>query len=372
MSYKSVLLWIVASGLPAAAPAQSISNPAQIPGDPLEMVTGQVSAVDGAGRADALRLLEHARSKYDLHKAGRAYDLKVAFTVSSSGQTDHDGAWEMEDVFDPRQGLRWTAKASDGYAITRISQKGMLYGEETASYVPLRLHEARAALFDPMPSPESLSRGSIRTSTVIYHGAPITCILLSGPAGAGQQHDDGLPAAASGRRWDETEECIDPQSELLATHSPVPGRYYAYEYSSSSQFAGRPLPRKVVVTEGGHTVTTITVESLTELASADANLFLPTREMKANGRPIGLGGARKISRNFGQAPAAAGAQTVCVFGVVTSTGQLMEAHSLQPSEPNSPAAVAAAKKMSFARSPASGQQPQQYFVFIVGRFAVAQ
>ena len=365
MSYKSVLLWIVASGLPVAALAQSIPNPAQIFSDPLELVTGQVSIVDGAGRADALRLLEQARNQYDLHKAGRAYDLKVAFTVSSSGQTDHDGAWEMEDVFDPTQGLRWTAKASDGYAITRISQKGMLYGEETESYVPLRLHEARAALFDPMASPESLNRGSVRTSTVIYHGAPITCILLSGPP-------DGVPAATSGRRWDETEECIDPQSELLATHSPVPGRYYAYEYSSGLQFAGRAWPRKVVVTEGGRTVTTITVESLTELESADASLFLPTVEMKANGRPIGLGGARKISRNFGPAPAAAAAQTVCVFGVVTSTGQLMEAHSLQPSDPNSPAAVAAAKKMSFARSPAPGQQPQQYFVFIIGKFGIAQ
>ncbi|HXB69646.1 MAG TPA: hypothetical protein VNY05_15455 [Candidatus Acidoferrales bacterium] len=372
MSYKSVLVWIVASGLPVAALAQTIPNPVQIPGDPLEMVTGQVSPVEGTGRADALRLLEHARNQYDLHKAGRAYDLKVAFTVSSSGETDHDGAWEMEDVFDPRQGLRWTAKASDGYAITRISQKGMLYGEETASYVPLRLHEARAALFDPMASPESLNRGSVRTSTVIYHGAPITCILLSGPPGAGQQQDDGLPAATSGRRWDETEECIDPQSELLATHSPVPGRYYAYDYSSGSQFADRALPRKVVVTEGGRTVSTITVESVTELESADASLFLPTAEMKANGRPIGLGGARKISRNFGPAPAAAGAQTVCVFGVVTSTGQLMEAHSLQPSEPNSVAAVAAAEKMSFARPPAPGQPPQQYFVFIIGKFGIAQ
>ena len=364
MSYKSVSLWIVASGLPVAALAQTILNPAQIPSDPLEMVTGQVSTVDGAARADVLRLLEHARNNYDLHKAGRAYDLKVAFTVSSGGQTDHDGAWEMEDVFDPGQGLRWTARASDGYTITRISQKGMLYGAETASYVPLRLHEARAALFDPMASPESLNRGSIRTSTVIYHGAPITCILLSGPP-------DGLPAATSGRRWDETEECIDPQAGLLSIHSPVPGRYYAYEYSSGSQFSGRELPRKVVVTEGGRTVNTITVKSLTELASTDASLFLPTGEMKGNGRPIGLGGARKISRNLGQAPAA-GAQTVCVFGVVTSTGQLMEAHSLQPSEPNSPAAVAAARKMSFARSPAPGQQPQQYFVFIIGKFAVAQ
>ncbi len=362
MSYKSVLLWIVASGLPVASVAQ---NPAAIPRDPLELVTGQASAVDSAGRADVLRLLEHARSTYELRKAGRAYDLKVTFKVNSGGQTEHDGAWQMEDVFDPRLGLRWTAKASDGYAITRISQKGLMYGEETASYVPLRLHEARAALFDPLPSPEGVNLGSIRTTTVIYHDAPLTCILLSAAG-------NGLPEPASGRRWDEAEECIDPQSELLRTHSPVPGRYFAYEYSDASQPGDRALPRKVVVTEGGRPVTTISVESLTEIASADASLFLPTGETKANGRPIAMGEARKISRNFGTAPTAGAGQTVCVFGVVTSSGQLMEAHSLQPSNPNSAAAVAAAKQMSFARSPVPGEPPQQYFVFIIGKFAVAQ
>ena len=368
MSYKSVLLWIVASGLPAAATPQNIANPAPIPGDPLELVTGQASAVDGEGRAAVLRLLERARSKYDLAKSGRAYDLKVTFTVNSGGQTEHDGEWQMEDVFNPGHGLRWTAKAADGYTITRISQKGMLYGEERASYVPLRLQEARAALFDPLPSLENMRRGSIRTSTVVYHGAPITCVLLSGPG-------DGLPAATNGRRWDEAEECIDPQSELLETHSPVPGRYYAYEYESGPQFGGRALPSKVLVTEGGRTVSTISVESLTEPASPDASLFVPTAGMKANGRPSGLGGARKIFRNFGQGPAAAAgatAQTVCVFGVVTPSGQLMEAHSLQPSNPNSGAAVAAARQISFARSPAPGQQPQQYFVFIIGKFAAGE
>jgi hypothetical protein len=357
--YKYVLPWIVASGLPVAALAQNISP---IPSDPLEMVTGQTAAVNGAGRGEALGLMERARNQYELRSAGRAYDLKVKFTVNSGGQTEHDGAWEMEDVFDPGQGLRWTAKAADGYAITRISKKGMMYGEESASYVPLRLHEARAALFDPMPTLENLNRSSLRTSTAVYHGAAITCVLVSSAG-------NGLPVAAPGRRWDEAEECIDPQSGLLAIHSPVPGRYYAYEYANGPQLAGRGLPSKVTVTEGGRTVTTISVEGFTELPSADAGLFLPSGEMKANGRPAVLGGARKILRSFGGGATAAGAtgQTVCVFGVVTPSGQLMEAHSLQPNNPNSAAAVAAAKQMSFASAPAPGQPAQQYFVYIIGR-----
>ena len=366
MFNEAVLALIVAGGVACTIYAQSTPVAGAIPSDSFEIVTGQVSAVDAAGRAEALRLLDRARSSYALHSTGRAYDLKVTFTVKSGGQTAHDGTWEMEDIFDPKQGLRWTAKAPDAYAITRISRNGMLYGEDTGSYVPLRLHEARAALFDPIPSKETANRASIRTSTAIYQGMALTCILLSG-------RDSGAPAA-NGRRWDETEECIDPQSGLLQTHSQVPGRYFVYDYTNGPQLAGRVLAGKVTVAEGGRAVTTIAAESLQELPSVDASLFAPTGEMKSRGRPIGLGGAQKIPQNFGQSPTgpSARAEMVCVFGVVTPSGQLMEAHSLQPSNPNSVAAIEAAKQMSFTRAAPAGAQPQQYFVFVFEKFAGAQ
>jgi hypothetical protein len=351
---------ILASALTLAAYAQNGSKVAPVPGDPLEMVTGQVSAVDTAGRADALRLLEHARTQYGLKGARRAYDVKVTFTVNSGGQTALDGTWQMEDVFDPRQGLRWTATAPDGSTFTRISRNGMLYGQDAAAYVPLRLHEARAALFDPMPSLETVNRASIRSSTAIYNGAAVTCVLVAAP-GSGS-------LAASGRRWEETEECIDPQSGSLQTHSQAPGRYYAYDYTNAPQIAGRVLPHQVIVSEGGRTVSTITVESLTELPAADPRWFQPTEEMTAKGRPAVLGGAQRISRTLAAGPPVAG-DAVCVFGVVTASGQLMEAHSLQPANPNSAAAVAAARQMSFARPLTAGEQPRQYFVFVIERFA---
>ena len=62
-----------------------------------------------------------------------------------------------------------------------------------------------------------------------------------------------------------------------------------------------------------------------------------------------MAGAQKISRFFGQGPFPSGAtvRPVCVFGLVTASGQLVEAHSLQPSDPNSQAAVEAAKRMNF-------------------------
>jgi hypothetical protein len=362
MVFKSRLWSIAAGALSLAAFAQNAPRTGPIPRDPLELVTGAIRSVDTpAKRAAALQLLDRARSSYALRTAGQAYDLKVTFTVNSGGQTQFDGAWKMHEVFDPRQGLRWTAKASAAYSITRILVNGMLYGDETASYVPLRLQEARAALFGPIPSSENVVRGSIRKSTAILNGARITCVLLSGPGHAA--------SAAPGRRWDETEECIDPQSGLLRTHSQVPGRYYAYKYSNGPGFAGHVLPRKVTVTEAGKSVTEISVDSLTALPAADPSLFVPTEEMTARGRAIEMAEAEKIWRVNGPRPFPPGAtaHAVCVFGVVTPAGQLVEAHSLQPSDPNSQAAVEAARQISFAQPPL-GAHPQQHFVFVIEKF----
>ncbi|HLY17817.1 MAG TPA: hypothetical protein VKR61_11375 [Bryobacteraceae bacterium] len=367
MASGGLLWWIAAGGLSIAAFGKNALWKEPIPSDPLEMVTGQIRAVDARdSRAAALQLLDRARNQYALRNAGHGYDLQVSFTVNSGGQTEFDGAWKMEDVFDPKQGLRWTAQSPASYAITRISSNGMLYSEDTAGYIPLRLQEARAALFDPIPSAERAARASIRTSTANFNGAQLTCILLSEPGRSAR--------STTGRRWDETEECVDPQSGLLRTHSQVPGRYSAYEYSDAPGIAGRMLPRKVTVTEAGKVVTEISVDSLTELPAADKSLFEPTGEMKERGRAIALAEAQKIWRVLGRGPYAAGAppQIVCVFGVVTPSGELAEAHSLQPSNPYSRAAVEAAKHMSFPKPPPSGVRPQQHFVFVIEKFVASR
>jgi hypothetical protein len=61
-------------------------------------------------------------------------------------------------------------------------------------------------------------------------------------------------------------------------------------------------------------------------------------------------------------------RTVCVFGLVTPTGQLVEAHSLQPSDPNSQAAVEDAKQIDFSPSEPAGAPPRQHFVFVIQKF----
>lgn len=348
--------------------AESLTNLAPIPHDPLELVTGQAAIADVPGsRSAALELVSHAREHYAL-RAGvlQGYDLKVHFTVDSGGATEYDGAWQMEDIFDPRQGLHWTAKADSGYNITEISSNGKHYAEGTPGNFPLRLQEARGALLDAIPSPAYIQRRIIRTSTAVFDGTQVVCVLYS-EAGNAQS----LPA---GRSWDEAEECIDPQSGLLRVHSQTPGRYFSYDYTNAPTLAGHTLPRTVTVTEGGKVISKISVDSLEELPSADANLFAPTPEMQERGQPNIMAGAQKVWR-VGVAPSfttGGTMQTVCVFGLVTPSGDLVEAHSLQPADPHSAAAVEAASHMSFPEPPLPGRArppAQQHFEFVFVSFA---
>jgi len=359
------VLWLIVGGvLPLTGFSQTSRRIAPVPSDPLELVTGPVQVAGTPARREAaLQLLGRARSRFALRDAGVAYGLKVSFTADSLGQTNYDGIWEMEDLFTPAQGLRWTAKAAAGYVTTRISLPGSVYGEEgTASVIPLRLHEARGLLNDPLPSPAYADRGSIRTSTATFHGVTVTCILLA------RSKTPANPAV--GRGWEESEECIDPQSELLQLHSEAPGRYIVYDYSNAPQLGECVLPRTVTVTEAGRIVSKISVESLKEVTAMDPKLFVPANSMRIGGQAKAIAPATKISRMHGRAPSTSAMtiRAVCVFGIVTPAGQLVEAHSLQPSDPNSEAALEDAKGIDFSPSIPAGAPPQQHFVFVIEKF----
>jgi hypothetical protein len=362
------LFWlIVGGGLPLATFAQNAPRMVPVPADPLELVTNQAQAArTPESREAALQLLGRARDGFTLQKTGQAYRLKVRFTADSQGQTNYDGSWEMEDLYNPGQGVHWTANAVAGYTSTAISSKGTVYGEGTASAIPLRLHEARGLLYRPIASAPYAQRESIRTATAAFRGTTVTCVLLS-------RSRNGVNPAI-GRGWEETEECIDPQSGLLQVHSEVPGRYVVYDYSNAPQLGGHVLPRSVTVTEAGRIVSKISVESVEGTAPADPSLFLPTEAMKSGGPATAMTGATKITRVHGEGPftSAMVVRPVCVFGIVTPTGQLVEAHSLQPSDPNSDAAVEDAKAIDFSPTLPAGTPPRQHFVFVIEKFVAAQ
>jgi hypothetical protein len=354
---------VAACGLALVASGQHAPKIMPVPGDPLELAAGQVPvAATNETRPAALNLLARARDNFLLRSTGQGYDLKINFQVDSQGQTNFDGAWELEDLYIPRQGLRWTAKAAAGYAITGIASKGELYGEGTSNVVPLRLEEARGILLHPLPSADYANRESIRTAQAKYNGVPVTCVLLS--------NSTRTETPGMGRRWDESEECIDPESGLLQIHSEVPGRYVAYDYANAPGFGGHTLPRTVTVTEAGRIVSKISVEQLQEMPSAEPALFTPTETMRAKGRSIEMTSATKVTRVHGKPPftSAMSVRVVCVFGIVTPTGQLVEAHSLQPSDPNSEVALEDAKQIDFTPSTPNGAQPRQHFVFVIEKF----
>src|ERR1700722_3267537 len=147
MMWKRAQQWITVGAMSLAAFGQNKLSTAPIPEDPFEVVTGHIQpGTTAVERAAALQLLNVARSSYALQSANSGYTLDVTFKVDSGGVTQYDGTWQMQDVFDPRQGMRWSAKLNDQFARTQISSNGKLYAEGTTSYIPLRLHEARAAL----------------------------------------------------------------------------------------------------------------------------------------------------------------------------------------------------------------------------------
>jgi len=117
------------------------------------------------------------------------------------------------------------------------------------------------------------------------------------------------------------------------------------------------------------------VKSLEGRASLDATLFVPTEQMKASQMPA-MTSVKKITRIVMSSQVASTSATklrpVCIFGMVNSAGKLVEAHSLQPSDPNSKAAVKDAKAIDFAAMMTPGAPPQQHFVFVIEKFVSAE
>ena len=357
------MCWVILSGLPLTAFGPKPVRMAPVPADPFELVTGPVQLVSSsAGREDVFRLLSRARSSYVLRDSLDAWDLKVRFTVDSGGGTNYDGKWEMEDQFAPAQGDHWTATSDSGYAITGIFLGDALYSEGTARAIPLRLQEARAMLFNPLPSTAYADKGSIRTAAASFQGTPVTCVLLT--------RLTRLAIPANGRAWDESEDCIDLQTGLLKTHSEVPGRYSVYDYTNAPRLGEHVLPRTVTVTEAGRTVSKISVEDLRQIPMPDSSLFRLTDRMKASGEGVAMASASKLQRMHGEGRATSSStiRPVCVFGLVSPGGKLVEAHSLQPADPNSAAALKDAKEIDFSPSLPAGGPPQQHFVFVIEKF----
>ncbi len=358
-STRTLSLIALAILLPLAAFCQGEHRTVPVPSDGLEPTAGSIRVLEAPqDRAEMIELLNRARENYRLRDAGRGYDLKTSFTVNSGGRTKYDGAWTMEEIFAPGLGTRWTATAAAGYTTTRIRANGLSYEAGTADTIPLSLHQAHGALLGAMESVANAGREQIRASTMAFQGARLTCVLLS--------DSEKAPAPAAERGWNETDECIDPASGLLRVHSLVRGRYAVYDYTNAVDFHGHLLPRRLIITEAGAPVVDLHVDSLEDLSEPDPALFVPTGPMLANGPATEIAGAIKLQAPIESGAVATGSmrQPTIVLGLLTSGGEIVEAHALRPSDPASEAAVESVEALSLpARS--SGEMPEQHEVFVL-------
>ncbi|HWY55060.1 MAG TPA: energy transducer TonB [Terriglobales bacterium] len=329
-----VLLLVVLS---STAFAQTAS--AALPADPLELATGDTLKVaNPENRALVLSLLERARQNgSELYAAGGpAFHLKLSFT--SSGQSRYAGSGEMDEIrYSRNTSWRWTARLGE-YSQVRVFQYGIPYDEKTAGPIPLRVQMVRGAVLWPM---FNVRPGTmIRMASAQWRGMEVMCALLS--------FDEAI-TAAHGRHWEEREYCVDTKSALLRIYSEAPGIYTLYDYGEAVHFHGRTLARQISIVESGDTVLQIHIDSLEDAGAADPALFTPTKEMLARGPGIVLMASVRISAGAATPAGHTGKiEPVIVHASIDDQGKVVEAETLQSSDPSlSNAALALVKSSTY-------------------------
>jgi len=346
---------------PAQADSGSAQAEAPVPNDPLELVTGAAEPVQNADqRLAAVNLLKSARSLSNVR--GQPYDLKTTF--SASGSPSSDGVWNLEDVSPSAGVYRWTAQ-SPSFSVINLFTGGLLYSSRPSGGIPLRLAQVRAAIFfnDPWIGP----RASVRTANGTLNGADLNCFLIA--------HMAGTRIPAGGRRWEESEYCVDARSGLLTTWSPAPGVYVLYDYSTVRNFHGKTIPGGFTITQAGQTVVEARVESVTDPAKADPAWFDPSTLSQT-----GVGSLmtrpwliRSVAMQAGANPNVI-LHAVLVHGMVTPDGKLTETEIVASSDArlNQSAIRQAARRRSWRseEEPQPGATPQAHEVFLLMQFAV--
>ncbi|MGC9951734.1 MAG: hypothetical protein ABSF64_35745 [Bryobacteraceae bacterium] len=281
---------------------------APVPNDPLELVTGDAQPVQNAEqRAVATGLLKKARDATNVR--AYAYDLKTTFVSSGASE----GAWSLEDTSPSRGVYRWTAQGPS-YSATNLYSNELLYGNQAAGTMPLRLAQVRAAIF--FAYQEFGPYATLRTATGSLNGAEVSCVLVS------HSGLNNLPAGA--RRWEESEYCMDSKSGVLMRYSPVPGVFVSYDYTNAFHFHDKAIPGKFTITIGGQSVAEARTESVKDPGAMDPALFQPAGLEK-----IGVGSLMtrpwKIRTTASGSGNTQGAlQFVVLDGMVTPDGQMGE------------------------------------------------
>ncbi|MGB6200101.1 MAG: hypothetical protein WBF35_11180 [Candidatus Acidiferrales bacterium] len=348
----SSALWaqepVPATGVPFPVPPygrispESIGAPA-VPNDPLELVTGEAQAADdGAQRAGALSLLEKARNLSNVR--AQPYDLNTIFT-SIDPATGSSAEWAIEDISPGRDIYRWTA---DGPSFSGIflTKDSLLSSNRPTNAIPLRLAEVRDAIFFQYTWIHE--HASVRTASGTLNGAELQCVLIA--------HRVGKRTPTGARNWNEYEYCIDSNTGLLATYSPVPGIYYHDAYSDSIHFHDKIIPSEFTIAEAGRTVVEARTLSVTDPIGPSSAMFSGEGLTALGAGPstqgpeiYAIGG---LPSNFSTQAmnSPRGSQIVVVTGITGKGGQLAESEILaSTAEELNQAALDSANKAAAAQ-----------------------
>jgi hypothetical protein len=303
--------------------SQTTLETAPLPYDPWELATGPNVVQDTPEkRALVLNLLERARQNSAMHTPGTApFTIKISFN-STGGDSHSQGHGELEETWLDGQTWRWSARLGE-YSQLRIFYEGAAYDDKPRGHMPLRLQMVRNSVFWPIVG--NFSASLIRMATAKWEGTAVVCILISG---------SGNDATATpGRRWEESEYCIDPKTGLLRIHSEAPGIYSVYDYNGGIQFHGRVLPRQTTIVEGGSSVLQIHLDTL-EDANNDSNQFVPTKKMLSHGPGAIMVGPFRFPEFVRTPPGYSGAiQPVIVHAILDQKGKVLDAEVVQTSDP---------------------------------------
>jgi hypothetical protein len=333
---------------------------APLPNDPLELATGPTATVTTPQQRLAVtKLLQQARRNMVLHAIGeRPFTLKLSFT--SSGHPRYTGSGELEEAWANGQSWRWSAQLGD-YSQQRVFSDGFAYDVKSPGAIPLRFQMIRSAVFNAMPIRPP--QGLMRVATAKWQGTDLMCVLLSGP--------NNDPAPTPGRRWVETEHCVDPTTGLLHLWSEAPGIYVVYNYADALHFHGKTVPRQISVVEGGTQVLDIHVDSL-EDGAGDPALLKPTPDMLANGPGTLMERVMRFPQFIRNVPKGASeikVEPVIVHAIIDEHGKVIDAEALQNTNPTlSQTAVKFVEDSTYPHQ-APGTVPRQREAFINVRFA---
>ncbi len=291
------------------------------PPDPHEMVTREPRTLTKpADRSAALDLLDRARQNYDLHDISTPYALNVSF--ATSGATQMEGEWTMEELSDGGSHWRWTAQLRD-LQVIRIGVDGRVYGTDASEPVPMRVQMVRSALLRPIG--RNAGASAMRAADVERGGKAMSCLLLSG----------SIPPNPAPRSWYETEYCIDPATGLLQMWSEAPGIYAVYDYDGAEEFHGHTLPRQISIFEEGRLAVQVRVESLKDAPNLDPNLFEPAPEMVDAGGSFALAAPKRLPMRVdpSDAPTSTFFQPVIVHAILDAQdGSVLDAEPLQTTD----------------------------------------